>query len=54
MLEVKQMELTDYQDIKVEIKNSMGRVVVSFVEIGYYLKKIRDEKMYLTDGYKDV
>lgn len=54
MLEVKQMELTDYQDIKVEIKNSMGKVVVSFVEIGYYLKKIRDEKMYLTDGYKDV
>lgn len=54
MLEVKQMELTDYQDIKVEIKNSMGRVVVSFVEIGYYLKKIRDEKMYLNDGYKDV
>lgn len=54
MLEMKQMELTDYQDIKTEIRNSMGKVVVSFVEIGYYLKKIRDEKMYQTDGYKDV
>lgn len=54
MLEMKQMELTDYQDIKTEIRNGMGKAVVSFVEIGYYLKKIRDEKMYQTDGYKDV
>lgn len=54
MLDVKQMELEDYKDIKAEIKNSMVRVVVSFVEIGYYLKKIRDDKMYLADGYKDI
>ena len=54
MLDLKQMELTDYEDIKLEIKNSMVRVVISFVEIGYLLKRIRDEKMYLADGYKDI
>ena len=54
MIEVKQMELTDYQDIKKAVKQSMTRAVVSFVEIGFYLKKIKNEKLYLQDGYKDI
>lgn len=54
MIEVKQMELTDYQDIKQAVKQSMTRAVVSFVEIGFYLKKIKNEKLYLQDGYKDI
>lgn len=54
MIEMNQLTLTDYQDIKLEIKNNLQNIVVSFVEIGYYLKQIRDEKMYLEDGYKDI
>lgn len=54
MIEMNQLTLTDYQDIKQEIKNNLQNIVVSFVEIGYYLKQIRDEKMYLEDGYKDI
>lgn len=54
MIEVKQMELTDYRDIKQAVKQSMTRAVVSFVEIGFYLKKIKNEKLYLEDGYKDI
>lgn len=49
-----QITLTEYADIKQEIKNNLQNIVVSFVEIGYYLKQIRDEKMYLEDGYKDI
>lgn len=54
MIEMNQLTLTDYQNIKREIKNNLQNIVVSFVEIGYYLKQIRDEKMYLEDGYKDI
>ena len=52
--EVKQMELSDYTDIKQEIRNNLNRVVISFVEIGYYLKKVNQEKMFAEDGYKDI
>lgn len=54
MIEMNQLTLTDYQDIKQEIRNNMQNIVVSFVEIGFYLKQIRDGKMYLEDGYKDI
>lgn len=54
MIEMNQLTLTDYQSIKLEIKNNLQNIVVSFVEIGYYLKQIRDDKMYLEDGYKDI
>ena len=52
--EVKQMELSDYTDIKQEIRNNLNRVVISFVEIGYYLKKVNKDKMFAADGYKDI
>lgn len=54
MLELKQMELTDYEDIKQAVRQSMTKAVVSFVEIGFYLKKIKSEQLYLKDGYKDI
>lgn len=54
MIEMNQLTLTDYQDIKQEIRNNMQNIVVSFVEIGFYLKKIRDEKMYKDDGYNTI
>lgn len=54
MLELKQMEITDYEDIKQAVRQSMTKAVVSFVEIGYYLKKIKSEQLYLKDGYKDI
>lgn len=54
MLELKQMEITDYEDIKQAVRRSMTKAVVSFVEIGFYLKKIKNEQLYLKDGYKDI
>lgn len=53
-MENNQITLTEYADIKQEIRNSIGNVVVSFVEIGFYLKKIRNDKLYLEDGYPDI
>lgn len=52
--EIKQMELSDYIDIKQEIRNKLSDVVVSFVQIGYYLKKVNVDNMYKEDGYKDI
>lgn len=52
--EIKQMELSDYIDIKQEIRNKLSNVVVSFVQIGYYLKKVNADSMYKEDGYKDI
>ena len=52
--EVKQMELADYMDIKQEIRNNLNQVVVSFVQIGFYLKKVNSGDMYKQDGYKDI
>lgn len=54
MLELKQIELTDYEDIKHAVRKSMTKAVISFVEIGFYLKKIKNDKLYLEDGYKDI
>lgn len=52
--EIKQMELSDYINIKQEIRNKLSNVVVSFVQIGYYLKKVNADSMYKEDGYKDI
>ena len=54
MLEVHQITLTEYADIKTEIRNDLQEIVTSFVKIGYYLKQVRDNRMYLEDGYKDI
>ena len=51
---MEQITLQEYMDIKQEIRNSMTKAVISFVEIGFNLKRIRDEKLYLQDGYKDI
>lgn len=51
---MEQITLQEYMDIKQEIRNSMTKAVVSFVEIGYNLKKIRDGELYQQDGYKDI
>ena len=51
---MEQITLQEYMDIKQEIRNSMTKAVVSFVEIGYNLKRIRDGELYQQDGYKDI
>lgn len=51
---MEQITLQEYMDIKQEIRNSMTKAVISFVEIGFNLKRIRDEKLFLQDGYKDI
>lgn len=52
--EVKQMELTDYMDIKMEIKKNLTGIVSSFNVVGFYLKHIKERKLYVEEGYKDV
>lgn len=41
-------------DIEKKIKNDFQSVANSFVSIGYYLKKVRDEKLYLDAGYETL
>ena len=51
---MEQITLQEYMDIKQEIRTSMMKSVISFVEIGYNLKRIRDKELYRQDGYKDI
>jgi hypothetical protein len=43
-----------YKDVKVFIQNNINSTCRSFVAIGFYLKYIRDKKMYANDGYESV
>lgn len=54
MIEMHQITLTEYADIKQKIRNNHVDIAEKFIEIGYYLKVVRDNKMYMEDGYKDV
>lgn len=54
LLEVKYYELMNYKDSKAVIKSNINQVAGNFVAIGYYLKHIRDKKMYQEDGYENI
>lgn len=43
-----------YDEAKKIIDTNIGQMSRSFVAIGYYLKHIRDNGMYLEDGYKNI
>ena len=48
------LEQSNYQGIKQEIKTELNRVPESFVVIGYQLKQIRDRELYKLDGYSNI
>lgn len=43
-----------YEEAKRFIDVNIGQIRRSFVAIGFYLKHIRDNEMYLEDGYKSI
>lgn len=42
------------EDICISIQNEISATCASFVAIGYYLKQVRDRKLYLQTGYEDI
>lgn len=53
-MEYTQMTLTEWVDMKQKLRQELLGVKQSFVRIGYVLRKIDDQKLYETDGYKSV
>ena len=49
-----QLTISDWLAMKEKLRLELQNVTQSFVRIGYALRKIDDEKMYETDGYKSV
>jgi hypothetical protein len=43
-----------YKDVKVFILDNINSTCRSFVAIGYYLKYIRDKKLFKLDGHEDI
>lgn len=48
-----QKELT-YIEIKEIIQENLAMIRRSFISVGYYLKYVRDHKLYLEDGYQSI
>ncbi len=49
-----QLTISDWLAMKEKLRLELQNVTQSFVRIGYALRKIDDEKMYETDGYKSI
>ncbi len=41
-------------EIKEAIKDNINKTTQSFIAIGYYLKYVRDNRLYLDDGYMSI
>lgn len=48
-----QQELT-YIEVKEIIQENLATIRSSFISVGYYLKYVRDHKLYLEDGYHSI
>ena len=48
------MTIDDWLEIKDRIRKELNNVKHSFVRVGFYLRKVRDEKLYLQDGYSSL
>lgn len=46
-----QMTLSDWMEIKENIRKDLNNVKHAFVRVGYHLRRIRDDEMYKQDGY---
>ena len=53
-MEYVQMTLDDWAEMKKKLEEDLNGVAVSFVKIGYTLRKIEDGKLYERDGYSSV
>lgn len=53
-MEYVQMTISDWMEIKERIRKELNNQKHSFVRTGYYLRKVRDEKLYEQDGYKSL
>ena len=53
-MEYVQMTLNDWLNIKEQLRRDLFEVQEKFVKIGYALRKIEEEKLYLQDGYATV
>ena len=53
-MEYVQMTIDDWLEIKDRIRRELNNVKHSFVRVGFYLRKVRDEKLYLQDGYSSL
>ncbi|MBE5968338.1 MAG: hypothetical protein E7255_15525 [Lachnospiraceae bacterium] len=42
------------KEIKEAIKDNINKTTQSFIAIGYYLKYVRDNKLFLEDGYESI
>lgn len=51
---MEQISLFEYEDIKSRIKAKLNETVNNFVVIGFYLKQVRDNMLYIQDGYKNM
>lgn len=49
-----QLTISDWLEMKERLRRELQSVTESFVRIGYALRKIDDQKMYESDGYKSV
>jgi hypothetical protein len=49
-----QLTIADWMEMKTRLRQELQNVSMAFVRIGYVLRKIRDGKLYETDGYKSV
>ena len=52
--EYHQMTLSEWVEIKNELQRELQNVAESFVRIGYQLRRIRDDRLYEQDGYKNI
>lgn len=43
-----------YEETKAGIRDGITKIKESFVEVGYYLRKIQRTEEYKADGYKDI
>lgn len=53
-MEYVQLTMEDYIQSKKEIKKDLGRIVKSFVRIGWQLTRINNSEAYKMDGYKTI
>lgn len=51
-----QLQITPegYEEIKGKIKAKLNETTNNFIIIGYYLKQVRDNMLYLNDGYRNM
>lgn len=53
-MEYVQLTLDDWLNIKEKLRKELQGVSEGFIRIGYHLKRIKEERLFEKDGYKDI